>query len=160
MTSTRRIQITISHTPHASMSDGCGNNVKHGQIVTVPNAVADAFIAKGFARPAEDGVIVAKAEAEAKAAMEERVLANRKQAADLRMTLWDSLPAEIRAKANEEGDSVIHDYLEGLPSMPLEQYEAAPGEPFIEARDQAEPAKKRRGRPPKLKTSPEGSDPS
>lgn len=147
---TKNILITLAHTQHRSMSDGAGNDLVDGQVATLPDDVADAFVAKGFGRPA-DGGIVAQAQAAAKAANHDLEMALHALGAQHRMELWDSLPAEVRARANEEGEHAVEEYLQTLQSVPLDEYEAAKTDVFS-----APP--KRRGRPPKPKTTIEGGD--
>lgn len=160
----KTIRVTLSHTTMTSISDG-ERMLPDGAVVTVSDEVADLFVAKKFGVFVDGSSAIAARQAN-KEADEERRIAARKMGADQRMQIWDSLPAEVRARANEEGDGVIEDYLAGLPSMPLDDYNAAPGEPFVEARDAAAEiehmaAPKRRGRPPKIKPeTTEGGDPA
>lgn len=138
--------------------DGLGGKHAHGSVVDLPDDVAGNLISAGLghAASAEDSL-------KAKAAAEEKANAARQAHAARDMALWDSLPPDVRARAAEEGDGVVEDYLAGLPQMTLEEYEQADAEPFVEANAAREPAieaqdiieerpqppKKRRGRPRK-----------
>lgn len=162
----KTIKVKLDHTPHESISDGAGNMLRHGEVVSTPAEIADVFVAKGFA-VLVDGSSSIQARKDFEAAEAKRRTDLSRAGASARMAVWDALPPDVRAMANEEGDHVVEAYLASLPSMPLDDYEAATGDPFTDAADASQkhltevidpPPQKRRGRPPKP-TPPEGGDP-
>lgn len=167
-TKTVQIDLTkLAHVENPKVSDGLGGEHSHGAVIALPSDTADQLIAAGFARPV-DAKIAANAVAAAKERAEELKTAAQHARAKSAMDVWDSLPPEVRAEAQEHGQEVVERYLAGLPSMSLDDYEAASGEPFAEAADKkalkefgdalSDPMPKRRGRPPKIRPALEGED--
>jgi len=167
-----QVRIKIAHTARPDIHDGLGGVHHHGDVVELPDEVAIAFVAGGFADLIGAGSYAKVTEA-SKAADDARALITRHASARVQQDLYDSLPPEVRALAREHGQAVVEEYLQGLPSMPLAEYLAHAGEPFADAHDAASaevlpglphaapdmpPAQKRRGRPPKIKPTPEGGD--
>lgn len=159
----KTVKIKLDHTAREDIHDGIGGIHLHDAVVKLPADVADQFVALGFAMFL-DGSSAIKAREEQKAVNIARVQEIVKARAEQSSTIYDEMPPEWRKRVQEEGDGVIEDYLASRPSMPLEEYEAAEGEPFVERRDAEmnaelmEQPKRKRGRPPKLKPTPEGGE--
>ena len=90
----------------AGVHDGLGGKHYVGDVVELPQEVADAFIAKGFAVFADVGDFAAAKE-RAEALDADRRQAMNKAAATARQRGFDDAPPEIRALAREHGDDVI-----------------------------------------------------
>jgi hypothetical protein len=117
----KTIQVKLDHTTRSDLHDGLGGVHKHGAVVSLPDDIADQLVAAKLAIFL-DGSSAIKATAANKAAQEARIQAARQHSAKMRMELYDTLPKEVRARADEEGDSVIEDYLSSLPSQTIEEF--------------------------------------
>lgn len=146
-----------------AVHDGLGGSYNTGSVVALPDDLALSFVEKGRAKWSKD-INPTRAIADAKVAAEERTEQERitkdKAHADKAMALHDSMPAEIRAQANEHGVDVEIAYLntqieaelakvKGVPreTLPVsEGDEISDGfdEAIAEAEDDGRPA--RRGR--------------
>ena len=160
----KTVKISIAGTGRNDIHDGLGGVHLDGQTVTLPDDVADAFVAGKFAHFV-DGSSAIKAAADAKARAEEHTLATVKQRSQQMMAIYDNLPVAVRAATQEHGDDVIEDYLTGKMKhhgavVPLvdgepdfDAIDTTPPQnvdPIVEGADVPEaPVKRRRGRPRK-----------
>ena len=150
----------LSHVENPTVADGLGGVHAHGAVVELPDETAAALVSLGFGDYV-DATIKAKAVQQATEDAAARMQAQRQAAARHNMEIWDSLPPGVRARAREDGDSVIEDYLAGLPSVPLDEYEKSDVDVFRPeiGEETPAPAPRRRGRPPKVRPPvPEGGD--
>lgn len=90
--------------------DGLGGVHRNGAVVRLPASVADAFLSRKLAVPADGGMI---AQAQQQAAERQAVADAAGQQARSRaaMALHDNLPPEVRQAVHEHGDEVVEEYL-------------------------------------------------
>ena len=117
------------------IADGIGGKHADGAVVSLPDAIADQFVASKLA-VFVDGSSSIEAAAANKVRRDEAVMAQRKAMAMRAMQIHDNLPADVRSQVHEAGDEATERYLAHLSSIEGDDVDAAP-------------VKRKRGRPRK-----------
>ena len=132
----------------ADIHDGLGGVHRNGAIVCLPAPIADAFLAKKLAMPA-DGSMVAQAQKQAEERRAEAIHAEQKARSAAAMNLHDNLPPEVRQAAAEHGDEVVQEYLANQAQL---------AEEFEQAMQPAKLNRKQRRAMRVVPSTPEGGD--
>lgn len=140
----KQVRITLPE-GRADVHDGVGGIHKQGQMVELPDEVADQFVAMRLAVFLDDSSRI-EAERANKARADDSRIAQQRARAVQSMSVHDALPAEVRHVVHEEGDEATEDYLARLASK-LHEGDMPP---------EGLPPKRPRGRP--RKQTPEGGD--
>lgn len=137
------LKITLPEGRH-EVHDGLGGVHRDGAVVRLPASVANAFLAKKLAIPADGGMVVqAQKQAEERQAVAEA--AQQQARSKAAMSLHDNLPPEVRQAVHEHGDEVVEQYLANQQEL----------ERKIEAQMQPRLTRKQRRA---LRDTPEGGD--
>lgn len=113
------VHIKLAETTRKDLHDGLGGVHKDGDIVKLPDDVADLFVSLKLATFV-DGNSELKVHQQSAARAEAERIALQKRRSEQAMKLHDNLPAEVRIAAKEDPE-VVEDYLEGL----TKKFEAA-----------------------------------